>query len=93
MLEQSRRWSPLPTHGHALGETGISLKVNALRELQSASGVVYVWRYSTQDASVQASAGMYAGGDFILFTGVFCMLGLFPTGLVPYFLFRKSQTR
>jgi hypothetical protein len=54
-----------------------------------ASAVVYVWQLYTQDASAQASAGMYAGGDLLLFIGVFGVLALIPTGLAVYFLIRK----
>ena len=58
-----------------------------------ASGVVYVWQLSTQNAAAQASAGMYAGGDFLLFIGVCGTLALIPTGLAAYFLFRKFLPR
>jgi len=36
-----------------------------------ASAVVYIWQLYTQDASAQASAGMYAGGDLLLFIDVY----------------------
>lgn len=55
----------------------------------AASAVVYVWQLLTQDASAQASAGMYAGGDFFLFIAVFGLLALIPTGLGFFFLIRK----
>jgi hypothetical protein len=58
-----------------------------------ASAVVYIWQQYTQDASAQASAGMYAGGDLLLFMGVFGVLALMPTGLAVYFLARKLLTR
>ena len=58
-----------------------------------ASGVVYVWQLSTQNASAQASAGMYAGGDFLLFIAVFGVLALIPTALAVYFLVRKFLRR
>ena len=58
-----------------------------------ASGVVYVNELFIQNAAAQASAGMYAFGDLILFIGLFGFLALFPTGLALYFLFRKFQTR
>jgi hypothetical protein len=58
-----------------------------------ASAVVYVWQLYTQDASAQASAGMYAGGDLLLFIGVFGVLALIPTGLAVYFLLRKFLAR
>ena len=51
-----------------------------------ASSAVYVRLLQTQDAQAQASAGMYAFGDLILFVGVFAILALFPTGLALYFL-------
>jgi hypothetical protein len=58
-----------------------------------ASGAVYVYEFFTQNAASQASAGMYAFGDFILFIGIFGVLALFPTGLALYFLFRKFLAR
>jgi len=58
-----------------------------------ASGAVYVNQLFTQDAASQASAGMYAFGDVILFIGVFGVLALIPTGLALYFLIRKFLAR
>lgn len=58
-----------------------------------AVGVVYIYEWFTQDAAAQASSGMYAFGDLILFVGVLGFLALFPTGLALYFLFRKFLTR
>jgi hypothetical protein len=58
-----------------------------------ASGAVYAYQLFTQGPASQASAGMYAFGDFILLVGVFGVLALFPTGLVLYFIFRKFLTR
>ena len=58
-----------------------------------ANAVVYVWQQYTQDAATQASAGMYAGGDLLLFIGVFGGLALIPTGLAIYFLARKLLAR
>ena len=58
-----------------------------------ASGAVYVNQLFTDNAASQASAGMSAFGDFILFIGVFGILALFPTGLALYFLFRKFLSR
>ena len=58
-----------------------------------ASGAVYVYQLFTQDAASQASAGMSAFGDLILFSGVCGVLALLPTGLALYFLFRKFLTR
>ena len=51
-----------------------------------AGGVVYVYQLFTNNAAAQASAGMYAFGDLILFVGIFGVLALFPTGLALYFL-------
>ena len=58
-----------------------------------ASAVVYVWELFTQDPIAQASSGMYAFGDLLLFIGVFGGLALIPTGLAGYFLFRKFLKR
>jgi hypothetical protein len=58
-----------------------------------AGAVVYVWQLYTQDASAQASAGMYAGGDFLLFLSVCGPLALVPTGLAVYFLVRQILRR
>lgn len=58
-----------------------------------ASGVVYIYQLFTQNPAAQASAGMYAFGDFLLFIGVLGILALLPTGLALYFVlrsFRKS---
>ena len=41
---------------------------------------------NTQGPDAQASAGMYAFGDVLLFLGVFGFAALFPTGLALYFL-------
>ncbi len=57
-----------------------------------AIGVIYVYQWFTQDTAAQASAGMSAFGELILFVGVFGVLALFPTGLALYFLFRKFLT-
>jgi len=58
-----------------------------------ASGIVYMYQYFTQDAASQASAGMSAFGDLILFIGIFGVLALIPTALALYFLIRKFLTR
>ena len=58
-----------------------------------ASGVVYVNGLFTQNAVAQASSGMSAFGDLILFIGVCGALALIPTGLAIYFLIRKFLTR
>ncbi len=58
-----------------------------------ASGVVYIYQLFTQNAAAQASSGMYAFGDLILFVGVLGFLALFPTGLALFFLFKKFLAR
>ena len=58
-----------------------------------ASAALYVYQLFTQDAASQASAGMYAFGDFILLVSAFGVLALFPTSLALYFLYRKRLTR
>ena len=58
-----------------------------------ASGVVYVWELFTQGPIAQASSGMYAFGDLLLYIGVFGVLAVIPTGLAVYFLFRKFLKR
>ena len=59
----------------------------------AAGAAVYVNGLFTQDPAAQASAGMYAFGDLILFIGLFGFLALFPTGLGIYFLVRKFLIR
>lgn len=54
-----------------------------------AAGAVYLNGLFMDPAVVQASSGMSAFGDLILFVGVFGVLALFPTCLMLYFLFRK----
>jgi len=58
-----------------------------------AGAIVYVWQLLTQDVSAQASGGMYAGGDFILFAFTFAVLAFFPTALAFYFLIKKFMAR
>lgn len=55
-----------------------------------ACGVVYVRQLATSDAIAQASSGMYAFGDVILFGVVFGGLSIPPTMATLYFL-RKSR--
>ena len=55
----------------------------------TAGGVVY--QLFTQNASAQASGGMYAFGDLLLFISVFGILALFPTALALYFLLRLMK--
>ena len=59
----------------------------------AAIGAVYVNGLFTQNATAQASAGMYTFGDLILFGSIFSFLALLPTGLAVYFLLRKFLTR
>lgn len=54
-----------------------------------ASGVVYLYEWSIPAAASQASSGMYAFGDLLLFIGTFGFLALIPTGLAVYFLVKK----
>ena len=58
-----------------------------------AIGVVYLYELSIPAAASQASSGMYAFGDLILFIGVCGFLALIPTGLAVYFLVRKFLAR
>ncbi len=58
-----------------------------------AYGAVYINDLFMDPAVLQASGGMSAFGDLILFVGVFGVLALFPTGLMLYFLVRKFLTR
>ena len=56
-----------------------------------ASGAVYLYQSLTDSAVTQASSGMYAFGDLLLFIGVFGILALFPTGLALYFVIRAVR--
>jgi hypothetical protein len=58
-----------------------------------ASGAVYVNGLFTQNAAAQASAGMFAFGDLVLFIVLLSVLALIPTGLAVYFLVRKFLQR
>jgi hypothetical protein len=51
-----------------------------------ASVLVYIRQLRTSGPDAQASAGMYAGGDFMLFVMAFTILALIPTGFGLYFL-------
>ncbi|HEX2832382.1 MAG TPA: hypothetical protein VHW00_05165 [Thermoanaerobaculia bacterium] len=55
-----------------------------------ACGVVYVRQLATSDAIAQASSGMYAFGDVVLFAVVFGGLSIPPTMTALYFL-RRSR--
>jgi hypothetical protein len=52
----------------------------------AACAAVDVRQLHTQGEHVQASAGMYAFGDALLFLAVFGFAALFPTGLALHFL-------
>jgi hypothetical protein len=52
----------------------------------AASAAVAVRVANTSGPDAQASAGMYAFGDGLLFVAVFSAVALFPTGLAFYFL-------
>jgi hypothetical protein len=52
----------------------------------AASAAVAVRVANTSGPDAQASAGMYAFGDGLLFVAVFSAVALFPTGLALYFL-------
>ena len=58
-----------------------------------AGGALYVYQRLTVGAASQASAGMSAFGDLILFLSVFGVLALLPTGLAVYFLLQKFLAR
>ena len=44
------------------------------------------------DANAEASAGMSAFGDFILFITVFGVVALLPTGAAMFFIFSKKKS-
>jgi hypothetical protein len=52
----------------------------------AAGGVVSISQRFTQSAAAQASAGMSAFGDLLLFIFLFGVFALLPTGLGLYFL-------
>lgn len=57
----------------------------------AASGAVSVYQRFTQSDAAQASAGMFAFGDLLLFLVLFGMFALFPTGAGLYFLLRSGK--
>jgi len=59
----------------------------------AASGVVYVHQILTQNAAAQASAGMYAFGDLLLFISLCGILALFPTALACFFILAARRER
>ena len=58
-----------------------------------AYGAVYINDLFMDPAVLQASGGMSAFGDLILFVGVFGVLALLPTGLGIFFLLKKFLPR
>jgi hypothetical protein len=52
----------------------------------AAGGAVSIYQRFTQSAAAQASAGMSAFGDLVLFIFLFGVFALFPTGLGLYYL-------
>jgi hypothetical protein len=70
---------------NGLIKTGIVLAGYATA-LLAACAAVAVRLNHTQGPDAQASSGMYAFGDSILFMFVFGVVALFPTGLALYFL-------
>lgn len=75
---EASAWRPLLKAGSVLG--GYSAALIA------ACVAVYVRQLHTQGPDAQASAGMYAFGDGMLFLAVFGGVALLPTGLGLYFL-------
>jgi hypothetical protein len=80
--------SPTSTRGQELNKL---VKIGAVpagyaAALVAASVAVYVRILNTQDAAAQASSGMYAFGDCLLFASVSGVLSLVPTALVLYYL-------
>lgn len=59
----------------------------------AAGGAVSVYQWFTQSAAAQASAGMSAFGDLLLFLFLFGMFALVPTGLGLYFLLRLTTKK
>lgn len=54
---------------------------------------VYMNQIFTQSAAAQASSGMHAFNDFLIFVGMFGICALFPTGLALFFLLRNFWKR
>ena len=81
---------PAPTGGEAhpwkpiLKVLGVLAGYSAA--LLAACVAVYIRQLNTQGPDAQASAGMYAFGDGMLFIEVFGGLALLPTGLGLYYL-------
>lgn len=75
-----RWWKPLLKALVVLAGYGVALC--------AASVMVYIRQLHTQGPDAQASAGMYAFGDAMLFVAVFGVAALPPTGLGLYYLRR-----
>ena len=54
--------------------------------IEVANVTLLLYQLATQGPDAQASAGMYAFGDFTLYVTVFCLMALIPTGLGLWFL-------
>jgi hypothetical protein len=82
-------WQPLQQRSNALKKLikpGVVLAGYVVAYLV-ADEALYLRQLQTQgDPAVQASAGMYAFGDFLLFIEVFGVLAIIPTVLTLYFL-------
>ena len=95
--EVPRSRVPPTHHGHALRQVrgadgSVGLRATAVlprlvpRDRWSASAAVAVRIANTSGPDAQASAGMYAFGDGLLFIAVFSAVAIFPTGLALCFL-------
>jgi hypothetical protein len=70
---------------HTLIKAGVVLAGYAAAVV-AASVALEIRLEHTQGPDVQASAGMYAFGDFLLFVAVFSSVAIVPTGLALFFL-------
>lgn len=57
----------------------------------ASGGAVSVYQRFTQSAAAQASAGMSAFGDLLLFLFLFGVFALLPTGVGLYFLLSSRK--
>ena len=88
--------TPLPISAPASGNCTARLRRPLLKALIVSAGyafalcaacvMVYIRQLHTQGPDAQASAGMYAFGDFMLFVAVFGVAAFLPTGLGLYYL-------
>src|SRR5580765_6776521 len=60
--------------------------VGYVAAILAATAAVAIRTALTPDAVEQASSGMYAFGDALLFIGVFSVIALIPTGIALFFL-------